>query len=69
MSPSNPNHRRYEGLRAYLLEGLPAAEASANPPGTQQNAGSFFMTKFQQLLTQLTAPPMRLPRPISTYSL
>ena len=29
MSPSNPNHRRYEGLRAYLLEGLPAAEASA----------------------------------------
>jgi transposase len=29
VSLSNPNHRRYEGLRAYLLEGLPAAEASA----------------------------------------
>jgi hypothetical protein len=58
-----------EARRSRIDTQSPAAEASANPPGTQQNAGSFFMTKFQQLLTQLTAPPMRLPRPISTYSL
>jgi hypothetical protein len=27
--PQSPAHRRYEALRAYLAEGLPAAEAAA----------------------------------------
>ena len=29
MHPASPAHRRYEALRAYLAEGLPAAEAAA----------------------------------------
>ena len=29
MRPASPAHRRYEALRAYLAEGLPAAEAAA----------------------------------------
>jgi hypothetical protein len=29
MQPQSPAHRRYEALRAYLAEGLPAAEAAA----------------------------------------
>ena len=29
LRPDSPAHRRYEALRAYLAEGLPAAEAAA----------------------------------------
>src|ERR1700733_10212017 len=29
LHPNSPAHRRYEALRAYLAEGLPAAEAAA----------------------------------------
>jgi hypothetical protein len=57
-----------EARRSRIDTQSPAAEASANPPGTQQNAGQWYMTQFRQMLAQQTAPPMRLPRPISTYS-
>ena len=43
-----------------------AAEAGANPTGTQQNAGSFFMKQFYAALAQ-KARPQRARMPQSTY--
>jgi hypothetical protein len=45
----------------------PAAEASANPPMYQQNAGSWFMNQFNAMVMALPPPTLRMPRPISTY--
>lgn len=58
-----------EARRTRMDTQTPAAEASANPPGFQQNTGAWFLTNFQRLLAQKTAPPTRMPRPVSTYGL
>lgn len=57
-----------EARRTRMDTQTPAAESTANPPQYQQNAGTWYMTQFRALLGQLTSPPARMPRPISTYS-
>jgi hypothetical protein len=57
-----------EARRTRMDTITPTAESSANPPQYLQNAGSWYMTQFKALLAQLTAPPARMPRPVSTYS-
>jgi hypothetical protein len=58
-----------EARRTRMDTQTPAAEASANPPGFQQNTGAWYMTMFQKAVAQKTGPPMRMPRPISTWAL
>lgn len=58
-----------EAKRTRMDTMTPTVEASANPPQYQQNAGSWYMTQFKAMLAQLTSPPTRMPRPISTYNL
>lgn len=58
-----------EARRTVVATQSPAAEASANPPGYQQNTGAWYMTQFRTMLAQLPPPVMRMPRPISTYEL
>jgi hypothetical protein len=58
-----------EARRTNVATQSPAAEASANPPGYQQNTGAWYMTQFRAMLGTLPPPVMRMPRPISTYEL
>jgi hypothetical protein len=58
-----------EAKRTRVDTQSPAAEASANPPGYQQNAGTFYMTQFYKAMGLLASPPPRMPRPLSTYSM
>jgi hypothetical protein len=58
-----------EARRTRVDTQSPAAEASANPPGYQQNTGAWYMTQFRQMLATFPPPVMRMPRPISTYEL
>jgi hypothetical protein len=44
-----------------------SAEASAGPPGYQQNTGAWYMTQFRQMLATLPPPVMRMPKMRSTY--
>lgn len=57
-----------EARRTRVDTQSPAAEASANPPGYQQNTGAWYMTQFRNLLNQLSAPPVAGPPGISTYA-
>jgi hypothetical protein len=58
-----------ESRRTKMDTQTPAAEASANPPGYQQNTGAWYMTQFRNMMASLAAPPVRMPRPISTYEI
>jgi hypothetical protein len=58
-----------ESRRTKMDTQTPAAEASANPPGYQQNTGAWYMTQYRNLKADLSAPPMRMPRPVSTYEI
>jgi hypothetical protein len=56
-----------EARRTRMDTITPTVESSASPPMYQQNAGSWFLTQFKVLLTQLAQRPMRMPRAISSY--
>lgn len=58
-----------EARRSRIDTQSPAAEASANPPMTQANAGSFYMSQFRQLLASITMRPMPMPRARTTYEI
>jgi hypothetical protein len=63
LEPSNSNHRQYEALRAYFVEGLPSAQAAARFGYTP---GSFrvLVHQFrQQPRRQFFLPPAREGRP------
>lgn len=56
-----------EGRRTRVDTQSPAAEASANPPMYQQNAGSWYMNQFNAMLAGNPMRPMPMPRAISSY--
>lgn len=56
-----------EAKRTQVDTQSPAAEASANPPQYQQNAGSWFMNQFNLMMARSAMRPMRMPRAISSY--
>ena len=56
-----------EAKRTRVDTQSPAAEASANPPQYQQNAGSWYMAQFNAMVTKMAMRPMRMPRAISSY--
>ena len=64
MYPQSPAHRRYEALRAYLAEGLPAAEAAARfgyTPASLLSAVRDFRAGAQDFFTAARPGPKTAP--------